>query len=49
MSGLEVALGMSKNDPTHNQTFTIFVHENGNMVSGISFFALVGTYVWFGS
>ena len=45
MSGLEVDLGMSKNDPTHNQAFTFFVHENGNMVSGLRCFALVVTYV----
>ena len=49
MSGLEVDLVMSKNDPTHDHTLTNFVSENGNMISGITCFASVFAYVWFGS
>ena len=49
MFGLDVDLVMSKNDPTRDQTLTICVYENGNMISGITCFALVFMYVWFGS
>ena len=41
-----------KNDPTRDHIFRRaqhLSHENGNMISGITCFALVFTYVWFGS